>query len=78
MWEGLRSTGTSSFCRCKNYTILTTQYVYIENGSKNRQGGINDIRVENKNVPVIANPDAGNRCHVYLLDLYLSKVPPAA
>jgi len=33
--------------------------------------------VANK-VPIYANPAAGERCHVYMLDKYLSKLPAAA
>ena len=37
--------------------------------SKNRIGGLKQLRVKNK---------AGERCHVYIIDLYLSKLPEAA
>ena len=33
------------------------------------------MRVTNKVVQVYANPSIGERCVVYLLDLYLSKLP---
>ena len=49
-------------------------YVYIETGSKNRSGGLRQINVENKIVPIYASPAAGERCLVFLLDLYLSKL----
>ena len=52
------------------------RYVYVEHGSKNRSGGISDFRNANKTVPIYANPSVKERCHVYLLDLYLSKLPP--
>ena len=52
------------------------RYVYIENGSKNNSGA--ELRVSNKVVPVYANPSIGERCVVYLLDLYLSKYPRMA
>ena len=51
-------------------------YVYVETGSKNRSGGLKELNVENKVVPVYASPAAGERCLVYLLDLYLQKLPP--
>ena len=51
------------------------KYVYTENASKNRQGGLKQLRIENKSVPILATPEAGNRCHVQILDLYLSKLP---
>ena len=49
-------------------------YKYTENGSKNHSGGINDKSC-NKEVLITAEPELGKRCHVYLLDLYLSKLP---
>ena len=36
------------------------------------------MRLEHKKVPSFANPEAGNRCHIFLIDLYISKLPPAA
>ncbi len=54
------------------------RYMYTENASKNRQGGLNQLKLENKSVPVFATPAAGIRCHVRVLDLYLSKLPPVA
>ena len=52
--------------------------MYAENGSKNRSGGFNQLRLENKTVPVFVCSEAGVRCHVHLLDLYLCKSPPIA
>ena len=52
--------------------------MYAENALKNRQGGLKQLRVENKSVPILATPEAGNKCHVHILDLYLSKLPPIA
>ena len=52
------------------------QYVYTENGSKNQFGGIGDFNVPNKSVPVY--PAAGVRCHVFLLDMYIRKLPVEA
>ena len=54
------------------------RYVYTENASKNRKGGLRELRLEHKVVPVIADPEAGVRCHVYLLDLYIGKLPSEA
>ena len=54
------------------------KYLYSENSSKNRKGGLSEIRLEHKTVSTFANPEAGNRCHVFLLDLYLSKLPQEA
>ena len=54
------------------------RYMHTENSSKNRSGGLAQIRVKNKVVPISAVPDAGSRCHVYVLDLYIQKLPPEA
>lgn len=51
---------------------------YTEHGSKNRPGGRHQLNVENKVVVQYAQPDLGERCHVYLLRLYLSKLPKCA
>ena len=64
----------SQFVRLSN----PDRYVYTENGSKNRSGGFTDLRVENKVVPILANGDAGIRCHVKQLDVYFSKLPAQA
>ena len=53
-------------------------YIYTENGLKNRSGGLAQLRVENKIIPSYVVPDAGERCHVVLLDLYFSKIPSEA
>ena len=45
---------------------------------KNRSGGLGQLRVTNKSVPVYSVPEAGERCHVYVLDLYFNKIPPGA
>ena len=52
------------------------RYICKENGSKNRSGGFTDLRIENKIVPIYTNSEAGIRCHVKQLDLYLSKLAP--
>ena len=36
------------------------------------------MRLEDKSVTIVANPVVGERCHVFLLDTYISKLPPAA
>ena len=54
------------------------RYVYTENSSKNRAGGISQLRVTNKVVPVYAIPDMGVRCHVFVLDTYFSKLSQEA
>ena len=51
---------------------------YIEAGSKNFRGGIADLRRENKVVRQYPCSALGKRCHVYLLDLYMERLPPEA
>lgn len=34
--------------------------------------------MQHKSVTIVANPVVGERCHVFLLDTYISKLPPAA
>ena len=53
-------------------------YVYTEAGSKNKKGTFMEMHVPNKVVPIYSCPAAGKRCHVHLLDLYLSKLPKGA
>lgn len=54
------------------------RYVYTESASKNRHGGLAQLHVKNKVVPVIAVPEAGLRCHVRILDEYLRRLPEEA
>ena len=51
---------------------------YREHGSKNRPGGRHQLNLENKTVVHYAAPEVGERCYVYLLRLYLSKLPESA
>ena len=53
-------------------------YIYNENVLKNRNGSFKQLHVKSKTVPVYACPQAGVKCPVYLLDLYISKLPPKA
>ena len=53
-------------------------YMYTENASKNRQGGISQLALKNKSVEILENRDAGDRCHCALLDIYISKLPAEA
>ena len=48
---------------------------YIENGSENRSGGLAQLNLENKIVPIYLVPENQTRSLVFLLDLYLSKLP---
>ena len=66
-----KSTDFYPFCRYQS----PDRFVYVETGSKNCSGGVNNYRLRNKVVPIIANPMA-EYCHVKLLDLYLPKIPP--
>ena len=52
--------------------------VYVEHGSKNRAGTVDQKYVKNKVVRQYANPELGERCHVNLLKIYLSKLPPGS
>ena len=53
-------------------------YVYTENVSKNRSGGLAQLHVKNKSVEIHESPEAGDCCHCRLLDLYISKLPAEA
>ena len=54
------------------------RYVYVEKASKNRPGGVSQLKLQHKSVTIVSNPKVGNRCHVALLDKYISKLPPGA
>ena len=54
------------------------RYVYTENVSKNRAGGLAHMRVKNKSVVITAVPESPERCHVMLLDMYFSMLPAEA
>ena len=54
------------------------RYIYSEKASKNRPGGTAQLRMEHKIVPIYANPKAGIRCPVFLLDEYIRKLPEIA
>ena len=51
---------------------------YTEHGSKNRPGGRHQLNLENKVVVQYAQLDRGERCHVRMLRLYLSKLHESA
>ena len=61
----------SQLVRCQK----PDRYEYNENTSKNHEDGLLELRLEHKSVPVFTNPSAGSRCHVFLLDLYIRKLP---
>ena len=54
------------------------RYVYTENASKNRGGGLGQLSLEHKRVPVYASVTGESKCHVRLLDKYISKLPTSA
>ena len=51
---------------------------YTEHGSKNRPRGRRQLNLENKTIIQYARPELGDRCHVYLLHFYISKLPEEA
>ena len=53
-------------------------YTYTENSSKNRAGGLAQLKLENKTVHITEVPEAGEHCHRSLLDKYISKLPKKA
>lgn len=69
-----RNLSLSQLQRLKN----PDHYIYTENASKNRPGGIALLNMDHKCVTIVANPAAGKRCLVSLLDKYISKLPPYA
>ena len=56
---------------------LLVRYTYTEHGSKNQSGGLKQLRLENKVVHQYESTDI-QRCHVLLLDKYISKMPQDA
>ena len=54
------------------------RYEYTELVSKNHIGGLASYRLKNMVVPVFQDESLGNHCHVYVLNLYLLKIPPSA
>lgn len=54
------------------------RYTYTENCSKNRAGDFNQLNVPNKVVHSYKDSEAGERCHVLILNKYISKIPQSA
>ena len=73
--EEQRKLKLSQFTHCSD---PEEHYVYTEHGSKNRNGGFYQLGVQNKCVPIYRNKEAGERCLVYLLNLYIAKLPDEA
>lgn len=61
---------------CPGEMIRCVQYT--EHGSKNRPGSSHQLNQDNKVVTQFAKPDMGDKCHVFLLELYVSKLPESA
>ena len=53
-------------------------YVYCEFGSKNQQGGLSSLNLQNKVVRQYENTTESGVCHVKILDRYLEVLPPEA
>ena len=53
-------------------------YTYAENGSKNRNGTFSQRYAPNKTVPIFTRVMDKQRCHVQVLDVYISKLPKNA
>ena len=51
---------------------------YTEYTSKNHPGGRKQLNLENKEVQHFAQPSLEHRCHVHLLQKYISKLPHEA
>jgi hypothetical protein len=62
------------------HTFEPSGYIYHEYVSKNQSGTYQQLHLQSTVVPIYACPDAGERCHVFLLDLYiyLRKLPQEA
>ena len=72
--EEQRNLGPSQLLRSLDPDCLT----FVEHGSKNRSGRANELHLKNKEVLCPAIPENRPRCMVYLMDLYLSKLPKYA
>ena len=68
--QELRELKPSQFVRGYN----PDSYTYIENGSKNHKGTFGNGKDSNKVVTILATDDCP-KCVVYLLDLYLNRLP---
>ena len=72
--EEHRSLTFSSFVRTSDPDLRT----YTERASKNRQGVFLDANLDQKTVSIYVISAAGERCPVFILDLYFLKVPEEA
>ncbi len=69
-----RNLKLSQLVKC---TSPSLHYLYLENSSKN-PGGLAHFKQVAKRVPIYSNSKAGYKCHIHILDLYFSKLPPDA
>ena len=64
---------------CQGLNVVTGQTgMFIMNTSKNKQGGLNQMELDHKVVPVLASPSAKECCPVYVLDCYINKLQKEA
>lgn len=70
-WDEQRNRKSSQFVHAEE----PNRYIYTEHGSKNRSGGLAKLNIANKQVVGYATPNKKPRCIVFLLDLYMSKLP---
>ena len=54
------------------------RYIYREKSSKNKQGGLKQLRIEHKVVTIMANKAVGNRCPVYSLYQFSTTSGPSS
>ena len=76
----LRGGREDRMLKLSQFSIHSDEYgefvVYSENGSKNRSGSYKDRADNNKIIKHYADASLGEKCYVYLLKLYFSKLSP--
>ena len=72
--EEQRNLGPAQFICSYSPDCIT----YAEHGSKNYSAQAKNLRFENKEVPCPAVPENRPKCLVFLMDLYLAKLPKFA
>ena len=73
-----RNLGPSHFRFLTNPGCDPHCVIYEEHGSKNHPGGLKDLRVDNKTVPCHAMPEQSPKRLVFLLNLYIKRLPKYA
>ncbi len=82
-WKKLCLTGDQEHRNLKLSQLIkctspSLHYLYLENSLKN-PGGLAHFKQVAKRVPIYSNNSkAGYKCHIHILDLYFSKLPPDA